>query len=208
VDKIHRHLKKAMNFTDDERYWHAGCTVIVASAVLLRDEYSGILNVEVNKVIKALLKLVDVARGVMKTSMRSAEDVLNSYISEFYGSFIVLRKSEGRILASWGDSNDGVKEVSLTRSKVLGRVEHGLLAHGYRDFFIEEQMMKKHCVSMSFGYDEFKAQIEALFTVKYVKKDMLAKTNGPAMRVNVMHITFREEQFDGNTISVEEAKAG
>jgi hypothetical protein len=208
VDKIHRHLKKAMNFTDDERYWHAGCTVIVASAVLLRDEYSGILNVEVNKVINALLKLVDVARGVMKTSMRSAEDVLNSYISEFYGSFIVLRKSEGRILASWGDSNDGVKEVSLTRSKVLGRVEHGLLAQGYRDFFIEEQMMKKHCVSMSFGYDEFKAQIEALFTVKYVKKDMLAKTNGPAMRVNVMHITFREEQFDGNTLSVDEAKAG
>jgi hypothetical protein len=91
---------------------------------------------------------------------------------------------------------------------VLGRVEHGLLTPGYREFYIEEQLLKKHCVSMSFGYDEFKAQMEELFTCKYVKKDMLSRTNGPAMRVNTMHITFREEVFDGNTVSLGEAKAG
>jgi len=28
------------------------------------------------------------------------------------------------------------------------------------------------------------------------------------MRVNTMHITFRDEVFDGNNISVGEAKAG
>lgn len=207
VRKVHVHLKKVMNFNDDERYWHTGCTTTVAAAILLRKEYSGILDVEINKVINALKGLVEKARGVIKTSVRSAEDVLNAYIGDNYGSFIVLKKVEGRILAAWGDNGD-IVDRSTTKSKVLGRVEHGLMTPGYREFYIEEQLLKKHCVSMSFGYDEFKAQMEELFTCKYVKKDMLSRTNGPAMRVNTMHITFREEVFDGNNISVGEAKAG
>lgn len=207
VHKVHVHLKKVLNFNDDERYWHAGCTTTVAAAILLRKEYSGILDVEINKVITALKELVEKARNVVKTSVRSAEDVLNTYIGDNYGSFIVLKKSEGKILAAWGDNGD-IVDRSTTRSKVLGRVEHGLMAPGYREFFIEEQLLKKHCVSMSFGYDEFKAQMEETFRCKYVKKDMLSRTNGPAMRVNTMHISFKEEVFDGNTISLGEAKAG
>jgi hypothetical protein len=44
---------------------------------------------------------------------------------------------------------------------------------------------------MSFGYKDFKEAIEALpsYKVKYVRKDMLTKTRGPSMRVNVMQIT-------------------
>jgi hypothetical protein len=98
-------------------------------------------------------------------------------------------------------------DKSITRSKVLGRVEHGLLQPGYREFFIEEQLLKKHCVSMSFGYDEFKEQLAAKFRVSFVKKDLLARTNGPMMRVNAMHISFRDEVFDGNTLSLDEAEA-
>jgi hypothetical protein len=44
--------------------------------------------------------------------------------------------------------------------------------------------------------------MEKMFRVKYSKKDMLGKTNGPSMRVNAMHITFEEEHFNGNNISV------
>ena len=206
VQKIHKHLKKALNFTDDERYWHAGCTVIVAAAVLLRKEYAGILDVEINKVINALKGLVEKGRAVISGSVRTAEDVLNTYISDNYGNFVVIKKADGRLLASWGE--DGVVDKSITRSKVLGRVEHGLMRPGYREFFIEEGMLKKHCVSMSFGYDEFKSQMESLFSVTYIKKDMLSKTNGPLMRVNVMHISFKEEVFDGNTISLDTPKEG
>jgi hypothetical protein len=206
LQKVHAHLRKALSFTDDERYWHAGCTVTVAAAVLLRGEYAGILDVEINKVITALKTLVDNARGVIRNSVRTAEDVLNAYIGDHYGNFIVLKKAEGRILASWGD--DGIVDKSITRSKVLGRVEHGMLTPGYREFYIEEQLLRKHCVGMSFGYDEFKAQIENQFKVTYIKKDMLSRTNGPSMRVNVMHISFKDEVFDGNTISLGETKAG
>ena len=206
MQKVNNHLKKVMNFNDDERFWHANCTAIVASAILLRKEYANILDVEINKVITSLKELVEKARVVIGSSVRTAEDVLNTYISDNYGSFIVIKKSDGRLLASWGE--DGAVDKSITKSKVLGRVEHGLLRPGYREFYIEEGMLKKHCVSMSFGYDEFKAQMEAMFPVTYVKKDMLAKTNGPAMRVNVMHITFKEDVFDGNTLSLDEASKG
>ena len=206
VQKVHKHLKKVMNFTDDERFWHAGCTIIVASAILLRKEYANILEVEINQVINSLKELVEKARVVIGSSVRTAEDVLNTYISDNYGSFIVIKKSDGRLLASWGE--DGTVDKSVTKAKVLGRVEHGLLRAGYREFYIEESMLKKHCVSMSFGYDEFKSQMEAMFPVTYIKKDMLSKTNGPMMRVNVMHLTFKEDVFDGNTLSLDEAKAG
>jgi len=200
VAKTHAHLKKVMNFDDDERYWHAGCTIIVASAILLRRDYANILDVEVQKVINALKLIVDKARGIIRGSVRTAEDVLNAYTGDNYGSFIIIKKADGRLLAAWGDGE--AVDKSLTRSKVLGRVEHGTLAEGFREYYIEEQLLKKHCVSMSFSYEEFKKQMEKMFRVKYTKKDMLGKTNGPVMRVNAMHITFEEDHFDGNTVSL------
>ena len=200
VKKTHKHLKKVLNFDDDERYWHAGCTVIVAAAVLLRRDYANIIDVEVQKVIDALRVIIEKARGIIRGSVRTAEDVLNAYTGDNYGSFIIIKKAEGRLMAAWGDGE--AVDKSLTRSKVLGRVEHGTLADGFREYYIEEQLLRKHCVSMSFSYDDFKKQMEKMFRVKYSKKDMLGKTNGPSMRVNAMHITFEEEQFNGNNLSV------
>jgi len=207
MGQVHKHLRKVMNFTDDERYWHAGCTTTVSAAILLRSEYSGILDVEINKVIAALKKLVDNARGVMRASVRTAEDVLNSYIENFYGNFVVLKKEEdGRVLSKWTGEGD-ITDRSLTRTKVLGRVEIGIQHPDYREFFIQESMLQKHCSDMSFGYDEFKTQIAQLYKVTYIKKNMLAKTNGPVMRVNAMHMSLPEEAFDGDKLSVAEAKA-
>jgi hypothetical protein len=51
-------------------------------------------------------------------------------------------------------------------------------------------------VSMSFGYADFKKKIAAQYAVNYVKKDLLAKTNGPSMRVNVMHISRQSNEAD------------
>ena len=206
IDKVHRHLRKAMNFTDDERYWHAACTTTVSAAILLRSEYAGILDVEINKVIAALRKLVDNARGVMRASVRTAEDVLNSYIENHYGHFVIIKKEDdGRILAKWQGTSD-VADRSLTKTKVLGRVEIGIQHPDFREFFIQESMLQKHCSDMSFGYDEFKTQIAQLYKVTYIKKNMLAKTNGPVMRVNAMHMTLPEEAFDGDKLSVGETK--
>ncbi len=207
--RVHLRLKEVFGFSDDERYWHAGCTGTVTAAILLGSKYANILDVPVLGVQAALKELVEKARGVLKRNVRSAEDVLNTYTRDNYGSFIVLRKTEDkRILTAWG-SGDTV-EKSTTRSKVLGRIEHETLANGYVEYFIEEQLLKQHCVSMSFGYADFKKQLEVKkgWKVAYVKKDMLAKTNGPNMRVNVMHISRLSDEIDADSLPLVEAEAG
>ena len=46
-------------------------------------------------------------------------------------------------------------------------------------------------MTMSYGYKDFKEGLEKLpnYKINYVRKDMLSKTRGPTMRVNVMQIT-------------------
>jgi fibronectin type 3 domain-containing protein len=73
----------------------------------------------------------------------------------------------------------------------MGRVEHGFTP-GHVDYFIEERLLKSYCSSMSFGFADFKRQLEKMFTVTYMaRKDMTAKTKGPQMRVAVIKISRR-----------------
>ena len=73
---------------------------------------------------------------------------------------------------------------------MAGRVEHDMTP-GHVDYFIEEQLLKQHCSTMSYGYSDLKKELETLpnYKIAYMRKDMLAKTRGPSMRVNVMRIT-------------------
>jgi hypothetical protein len=206
--RTHERVKQEFEFVDDERYWHAGCTNILTAAILTGPKYANLLNVPVHGVLEALKELVKNARGVLRRNVRTAEDVLNAYTRDNYGSFIVIRKMEGKsLLATWGDGRD-TRDTSITRSKVLGRIEHATLQPGYVEYFIEEQLLKQHCVSMSFGYTDFKKQLEAQFKVTYTKKDMLARTNGPTMRVNVMHVSRPADSVDEDKLSVDDPEAG
>jgi hypothetical protein len=92
----------------------------------------------------------------------------------------------------------GVVDQTITRSQIAGRVDHNVTP-GYIDYYIEIQQLKSHCVTMSFGFSEFKKQLENMkeFKIVYLKKNMLAKTKGPSMRVNVMQISRRIDEEDG-----------
>ena len=201
MPQVHTHLEKEFNFTDDERYWHVACTEVVAAAIMLGKKHANILEVPVKAVIAALKELVVNARNSISNNVRSADDVLNSYTRDNYGGFIVLKKADGRLLAAWGDGD--TVDKSITRSKVLGRVEHGIIRPGYVDYFVEENLLKQHCVSMSYAYHDFKTELAQTHTITYVKKDMLSKTGGPPMRVNALHISRKKTDADEDLISVE-----
>lgn len=194
--KTHESLKKEFESTNDERYWSAGNAAVVAVTILLGSKYSNVIDIPVGPVIKVLRGMVDRARIVVFGSRKSAEDVLNAYTRENYGKFIVVKDYNGKLEAMLGDG--GVVDQSITRSQIAGRVDHNV-TQGYIDYYIEEQQLRSHCVTMSFGYSEFKKQMESLkhFSVKYLKKNMLAKTKGPSMRVNVMQISRRIDEEDG-----------
>jgi len=66
-----------------------------------------------------------------------------------------------------------------------------LITPGHVDYYIEEQLLKKYCSGMSFGYSDFKKQLEAAYNITYLKKDLMSKTKGPQMRVNAMKISRR-----------------
>ena len=151
-------------------------------------KYAGIIDVPIRPIIETLRGMVNEARAAVRGNRRSAEDVLNAYTRECYGKFVVVKAIDGITKATLGGHNE--IDQSLTRSDVAGRVEHDMTP-GHVDYFIEEQLLKQHCSTMSYGYSDLKKELETLpnYKIAYMRKDMLAKTRGPSMRVNVMRIT-------------------
>lgn len=188
LTKTHEHLKVEFETNDDERYWTAGNACILTMVQLLGKKYANIIDIPIKPIVESLRLMVYSARGIIHGSKRNAEDVLNAYTRERFGKFVVVKYLNGVLDATLGGNGD--IDQSLTRSDVAGRVEHGFTP-GHVDYYIEEQLLKQHCVSMSYGYRDFKEQLERLpnYKIKYLRKDMLSKTRGPTMRVNVMQIT-------------------
>jgi hypothetical protein len=189
-------MYKEFNATNDERFWMAGIGATVCGLKAFKE--LGVIEIPYRPIINAFKKVVENMRASMKSSVRTAEDVLNAYTRDSYGSFVVIRPSTGGLMAELGSGKE--IDISITRNKVLGRVEHELTPK-YIDYFIEEQLLKSYCASMSFGYTSFKRQLEDQFQVEYVKKDMMAKTKGPQMRVAVMKIRRRVEDLNEDILN-------
>jgi hypothetical protein len=202
VQQVRAKLKRDFQFTDDERYWLAGCTCLIAGGLLAGSMHANIADFPMAGITEVLRKMVQSARTTIKANVRTAEDILNAYIREFYGKFVVVKALDNAMAASLGDS--GIIDQSITRSEIFGRVEHNVTV-GFVDFYIEEKLMKQYCSSMSFGYTDFKRQMEAVYMVGYSKKDLMAKTKGPQMRVNAIKISRRVSEDDEDTVSVEAA---
>lgn len=199
ISQIETKIKAEFNLVDDERYWTAGCTCLVAGALLATR--AGIVKFPMEGVIGVLKGMVANAKGMIKDNVRTAEDVLNAYTREYYGKMVVVKALDGALAASIGE--EGVIDQSITRSEIFGRVEHGVTP-GHVDYYIEEQLLKKYCSSMSFGYSDFKKQMEGMYNITYLKKDLMSKTKGPQMRVNAMKISRRitPDEEAGDSISL------
>ena len=193
--EVEARLKVEFNIVDDERFWLAGCAADVTGAILVGDNYAGIVNLPIEGIIKALKGMVVEQRKLMRASVRTAEDVLSDYTTTFYGNLVVFSAADP-IGVRFGD--DTLVEKNTLRNKVAGRVEHDV-APGFVDFYIEEQQLKAHCAAMGFSFSDFKRDIENIYRVQYIPKfDLLRKTNGPPMRVNVVKISQPRESFEQN----------
>ena len=185
---------------NDERFWMAGVGCAIAAGILMNNEHAGIAEFPLVEIIESFRKRINHQRGCIKGSYRTAEDVLNAFVQEYQGKFVVVRYGEkAGPLAHLGDGS--MVDKNTTRAEVMGRVEHGVTA-GHVDFFIEERMLKSFCSNMSFGYANFKRYLEAQFTVSYItKKDMMSKTSAPPMRVTAMKISRAVTEVDETLIN-------
>lgn len=191
---VRKKVKAEFKFVDDERFWIAGCTCLVMGGLLAAK--AGIATFPMEGITNVLKSMVDNAKNMVRDNVRTAEDVLNSYTREYYGKMVVVKALEGALAASIGE--EGVIDQSITRSEIFGRVEHNITP-GHVDYYIEEQLLKKYCSGMSFGYTDFKKQMESLYHISYMKKDLMSKTKGPQMRVNAMKISRKVEHEETDT---------
>jgi hypothetical protein len=131
----------------------------------------------------------------VRANVKNAEDILNNYTRQYYGNFVVVQFNDQTKTMETSFGNGGVIDKSLVRAEVKGRVEHNSVP-GHIRYMIEEQQLRGWCSAMNYGYADFKEQMEKEFVVSYDKKDLLAKTRGPQMRVSVMTITRPEIHID------------
>lgn len=196
--RVYEKLFNDFGATNDERFWVAGCASIVAGATLCGPKFADIYPFDAKAIQEALLEDIKRGREALRRSSRRPEDVLNAYIRDFYGQFIVIRpvasdmsSTAKSLVAQFGHGQE--LDVSLTRTKVLGRVEKEVTP-GWTDFYVEERLLKRHCASMSFGYNDFMEGIAKTCSTERVQKNMTQGTRAPAMRLAA--VRFRRKTED------------
>jgi len=204
VPECVRRMYEEYKAPNDERYWMAGVGCIVATCLILSDKHTGICNVPVREIVEAYRRQILHLRACIKGGKRTAEDVLNAYIQEYQGKFVVVKYGDKASPAAMFTDGTSVGR-STTRAEVMGRVEHGV-SPGTVDFYIEERLLRAFCSNMSFSYTTFKTEIGQWFTAyPGTKKDMLSKTEGPPMRVTTLKLTANSNAIDDailKTVSV------
>ena len=158
------------------------------------------MHLPLKPILEVFRGMVNSIREHTRGSKRSASDILNMFIRENYGKMVnvVYLDQKIQVLANGlnaSDANDLAENKSMTRTVVMGRVERGVTV-GMTDFYIEERVIRAFCSSKSFGYVDFKKQIERTFPTKYCRKNLTAKTDGPEMRVQAICISQPQSSTD------------
>jgi Domain of unknown function (DUF927) len=170
---------------DAERYWTSGCGAIIAGCILAGPKYANVCNIKVLPVFKFLESLVLDARRIIDSNQQNAEDVINAYTREFHGQFVKVGNAPNApVLFADGRT---VRPDSA-RGRIAGRVEEGIM-QGWVDYYIEVSMLKRYCALRNWSYMELERQLGKTATVSTVRKDLLAKTGGPALRVLCLRIS-------------------
>ena len=188
-------MYKAFNAPNDERFWMAGAGIIVAAGILCNSQHTGLADIPMQEIINVLNETFENQRQSIASGKRTAEDVLNAYIQEYQGKFVVVKFGEkAGVMAAFSDGS--IVGKNTTRAEIMGRVEHGVGGGGV-DFYIEERLLRAFCSNRSFSYATFLTEIRTAFTVHQVpRKDLLAKTDGPPMRVTALKLTAHADTLD------------
>jgi hypothetical protein len=198
VPDVVRQMYLQFKAPNDERFWMAGVGTAIAAGILFSDNNAGIVNIPMPEIIAAFGRRIDAMRKAVNSNKRTAEDILNAFIRENNGHFVTVNfGASGGVLAQMGDG--AAIDKTTTRTSVQGRVENGLTP-GCSDLYIEERVLRTFCSSMSFGYADFKKQLETHphMEVSYnPRKDLMSRTNGPLMRVAAMKISRPLDEDDG-----------
>ena len=184
MQQVAAHWKAISGATDDERFWTAMVVSVVSGYVLAGREHADIVDIPAAPIMDFFLSLVVRQRRIIAGNQKSAMDTLNSFTSEHWGNFV---KTEGSQVMQHLIGGAAL-QPSSARSTVKGRVEYNVVPE-YVDFYIEIRLLKLHCADSGLGYETFISELSNQATVVTCKKNLLAGTKGPELRVPCVKIT-------------------
>lgn len=193
VQQVGDELQKIFNATGTERFWMAGITSIISAAILVGPKYANIIQLPVNGLINFSYQLVQKMRVATKTNTRTANDILNTFVREYYPNLLILRKKNDAVIAQMGLQD--VTEETQTRTKVRGRVEHGFKP-GVVTLYIERTVLNHHCYEMTFNSTSFINELKQSYHVDTdIRKSLFANTKSVGPRVRCVAIDIPESQW-------------
>ncbi len=182
----HTEWRKYSAALDDERFWSSGAGSYVAAAILMGSKYANIVDIPMEHIIQFILtNMVNPARAIINSNQSHAMDILNAYIRENNPHFIPV---EGSIVMQNLAGQNFAVGPNSDRRLVRGRVERNVVP-GQEDLYIEAKMLKMHCAALNRGYTAFIKELSQVATVTEMRKDLLAGTKGPTMRVPVVKVS-------------------
>ena len=183
-NKAAQYWREFSGATDDERFWTSSIGCDLATLLLLGKDYANIIAIPTGGIKEFWLKIVTDQRKMILDNTSTAIDLLHRYIADNNGSFVKVKA--GIITQSLIDF--GKLTPDSPKGAVRGRVEYDT-ATETANFYVEEKLLRKHCAEAGLGYTSFLAELSVQATVIVDKrKDLLAGTNGPSMRVKCVQI--------------------
>lgn len=177
---------------DEERFWTAGAASAIAAAVLLGPQYANIITIPVAPLVDFFKKRVQEARRIINTNKVFALDLLHIYIREHHGGFIKV-SDPGQKFAVFADGRSVSKDSA--KGAVKGRVEYNVVP-GYTDFYVDIRLLKEFCARRNKSYIEFVQELQQRVSIVEMRKDLLAKTNGPPYRVLCLKVSQANEELE------------
>lgn len=192
-----KRLTDLLGYKGSERFWFDGCAALIGAGIILGAKYSNIIDIPIKKLIDHCVSpLIENGRKYVGLSQKNADDVLNSYTRERYGQLVVVRKSDASKMLEAVLGHGALIDETISRSNIAGRVEHDVTP-GRIDYYIEIRLLRQHCSAMGYSFEQFKKEMERKYHVEYLKKkDLLAKTKGPEMRVAAMRISKPDSSLE------------
>lgn len=193
VDKF----RKLINAADQERFWAEGCGTNIAGAVLCGPKYANIFEFDTKAIALEYVRWVEDARHLIASNVRNGVDLLNSFTREFHGQFVKFAKESGPT-ATWSDGRAIGRDSA--KGKIAGRVEVDITP-GWTDYYIDLATFKRYVAERNYSYSELFKELQKTMVVSdHHRKDLLANTGGPSLRVTCVKISRErkddEEKFD------------
>lgn len=174
--------RKHSGATGEERFWTSNIASGIAACAICTK--IGIIDIPISNLLDFWLGVIVRMRTIIDGSVVSAEDLLNRYIADNNGNFV---RVEGSTVLQHL-SSFGRPRADSAKGAVRGRIEYNTTP-GYVDIYLEEKLMRVFCAEVNRGYANFVTELETLSILTKTRKDLLAGTNGPLLRVPCIKIT-------------------